>query len=420
MVGNTDGGHGRSDAEGDNWGEMRIVHILTRLLRAGSEENTLLTCAGQLAEGHQVVLMHGHEVASEHALGQAPGAELLEIPELTREVAPPRDLAAFRDIRRRLVELKPDVVHTHQSKAGIVGRFAAAAAGVPLIVHGVHILPFLGETGVKKAAYLGLERAAARVTDGFIHVSEGMKAACLGHGIGTRRRHYVVRSGFDLRRFAEARPPDDWREILGLRPRENKPPVIAMLAALEPRKRHLELLGRLQGLLQRFDRVLLVFAGEGHLREQIQDAIVASGLQQRVALLGFRDDPERIIAMADLCIHCSDKEGLPRSVLQYLAAGRPTVMFHLPGIEEVIADGDNGVVVAQEDWEGFNEALATLITDENAREAIALRASQIDLGRWDAASMAAETLAAYDDLSHRRANASDVREGGRRFAGPTI
>ena len=399
---------------------MRIVHILTRLLRAGSEENTLLTCAGQVAEGHEVVLMHGHEVAPDYSLSRAPGAELLEIPELTREVRLPRDVAAFRHMRHSLGQLKPDVVHTHQSKAGIIGRFAASAAGVPAIVHGVHILSFLGETGARKAAYLGLELAAARVTDAFIHVSEGMKAACLAHGIGTRRRNYVIRSGFDLRRFAEALPPDDWSEILRLRPGEEKPPVIAMLAALEPRKRHLELLRRLQGVLERFDRVRLVFAGEGHLREQIQRSIVASGLQQRVALLGFREDPERIIAMADICIHCSDKEGLPRSVLQYLAAGRPTIMFHLPGIEEVIADGTNGLIVAQGDWQKFNEALVTLITDEKARKAIAVRAGQSDLGRWDAASMAAQTLAAYDDLRNRRSSSTAVREGRRRFAGPTI
>jgi glycosyltransferase involved in cell wall biosynthesis len=173
-------------------------------------------------------------------------------------------------------------------------------------------------------------------------------------------------------------------------------------------------------VLERFDRVRLIFAGEGHLREQIQRSIVASGLQQRVALLGFREDPERIIAMADICIHCSEKEGLPRSVLQYLAAGRPTIMFHLPGIEEVIADGTNGLIVAQGDWQKFNEALVTLITDEKARKAIAVRAGQSDLGRWDAASMAAQTLAAYDDVRNRRSSSTAVREGRRRFAAPTI
>jgi glycosyltransferase involved in cell wall biosynthesis len=399
---------------------LRIVHIITRLLRAGSEENTLLTCAGQLAGGHDVVLMHGHEIAPEYLTDVTSGPRLVEVPALTREVRPRRDLAAFTDIRRRLLELKPDAVHTHQSKAGIVGRFAAAAAGVPVIVHGVHILPFLGEKGVRKAFYLGPELAAARVTDGFIHVSEGMRTACLAHGVGTQARHYVVRSGFDLRRFAEALPPDDWREILGLRPGETKPLVIAMLAALEPRKQHLDLLAGLRPLLERFDGVRLVFAGEGHLRAQIHDAIVAMGLQQRVVLLGFRDDPDRIVAMSDICIHCSEREGLPRSVLQYLAAGRPTVMFHLPGIEEVIAAGDNGVIVPQGDWAAFSEALSVLISDKRMRETIALRAGQSDVGRWDHATMAEQTLRAYSDLNQHRGQSFRLRRGGRRFAGTSF
>jgi glycosyltransferase involved in cell wall biosynthesis len=387
---------------------MRIVHILTRLLRAGSEENTLLTCAGQLRRGHEVILMHGHEVAPDYARRLAPGAALIEIPDLTREVRPLRDVAAFRQIRRQLAALRPDVVHTHQSKAGIVGRFAAAAAGVPVIAHGVHILPFLGETGVKKSMFLNAELAAARVTDGFIHVSEGMKAACLEHGIGTRRPHHVVRSGFSLRRFSEAVAPDDWRTILGVAPDGDKPVVIAMLAALEPRKRHLELLENIRGLLQRFERVQLVFAGEGHLHDSIKARIADYGLERRVALLGFRDDPERIIAMADICVHCSDREGFPRSVLQYLAAGRPVLMFDLPGLGEVVAAGTNARVVEPGDWPGFEAALASLITDEDARRALAGEACRTDLGRWEVESMADQTLAAYQDFRSTGRSVSPV------------
>lgn len=377
---------------------MRIVHILTRLLRAGSEENTLLTCAGQLRRGHEVILMHGPDVAPDYAHRIAPGADLIEVPDLVREVRPLRDLSAFRQTCRRLAALRPDVVHTHQSKAGIVGRLAAAATRVPVIAHGVHILPFLGETGVRKAAYLNAELAAARVTHGFIHVSEGMKAACLQHGIGTRRPHHVVRSGFSLRRFAEASAPTDWRETLRVPLEGEKPVVIAMLAALEPRKRHLELMEHIRGLLLRFERVQLVFAGEGHLYDALRARITEYGLDRRVALLGFRDDPERIIAMSDICIHCSDREGFPRSVLQYLAAGKPVLMFDLPGIREVVTPDVNALVVEQGDWQGFETALANLIVDEAARLSLAREARRTDLGRWEVESMADQTLAAYEDF----------------------
>lgn len=374
---------------------MRILHVLTRLLRAGSEENTLLTCAGQTREGHEVILAYGHEGAAEHAWRLAPGVGLIQIPSLTRELSPGRDLAAYRALRREMLALRPDVVHTHQSKAGILGRFAAASAGVPVVVHGVHILPFLGETGVKKAIYLRAELAAARVTHGFISVSEGMQAACLAHGMGRAVQHHVVRSGFDLRRFAEATPPDDWRALLRLAPDAPRPPVVVMLAALEPRKRHLELLDRLPPLVARFPGIRFVFAGEGHLADEIAARTAALGLGENVVLAGFREDPERIIALADVCLHCSDKEGLPRSVLQYLAAGRPTVMFHLPGIEDVIASGSNGIVAPEDAWPDLLAALAGLLDDPEARAALARAAGRTDLRLWDASTMAAQTLEIY-------------------------
>ncbi len=378
---------------------MRIVHILTRLLRAGSEENTLLTCAGQIEQGHEVFLLYGHDSAPEQHRHALPELRFITVPALTREVRPIRDASAFLQIRSVLKRLSPDVVHTHQSKAGIVGRFAAAAAGVPLVVHGVHILSFLGESGTKKAAYLAAERAAARMTDAFIHVSEGMKDACLEHGVGVDRPHYVVRSGFDLRRFAEAVPPDDWREILELDEGEDKPPVVLMLSALEPRKNHLSLLDNLQPALDRFPRAKIIFAGEGHMREQIAAKIAEMGLQKQVRLLGYREDPDRLIALSDVCVHCSDREGLPRSVLQFLAGGRPTVLFRLPGIDEIIRNGQSGVIVPHGDWAALVRALSELLADPAARAQLASGALGTDLGRWDSGLMASETLAVYREIA---------------------
>jgi glycosyltransferase involved in cell wall biosynthesis len=377
---------------------MRIVHILTRLLRAGSEENTLLTSAGQMARGHEVILLHGHDVMPEHAARLAPGAELIAAPSLTRELNPARDVAAFHEIRQILAATRPDVVHTHQSKAGIIGRLAAARAHVPTIVHGVHILPFLGVGRVEKAAYLWSERRVAKLTHGFIHVSEGMRRAAIDHGVGPGRPHYVVPSGFDLSRFATAEPPPDLTARLSADAGGTRPFVIAMLAAFEPRKRHLDLLRQGAGFLRQFPQVRLVFAGEGHLRPEVESEIAALGLEGQVVLLGFRNDPARIIAAADACIHCSEREGLPRSVLQYLSAGRPVVLFDLPGIEEIITDGVNGFVLPQGDWAGFFARLAMLVTSPERRAEVAAQARATSLARWDAPFMAERTLAIYEEL----------------------
>lgn len=377
---------------------MRIVHILTRLLRAGSEENTLLTSAGQMSRGHEVILLHGRDVMPENAARLAPGAELVSAPSLVRNLSPSRDLAAFNEIRRILIATRPDVVHVHQSKAGIIGRLAAASARVPLIVHGVHILPFLGVGQIEKTAYLWSERAAAKFTHGFIHVSEGMRRACLDHGVGAGKPHYVVPSGFDLGQFASAEPPPDLASFLRHQAGEQRPFVIAMLAALEPRKCHLDLLRQSAGFLRQFPQVRLIFAGEGHLRTEVESVIAALGLESQVKLLGFRDDPERIIATADVCIHSAEREGLPRSVLQYLAAGRPVVLFDLPGIDEIVSDGVNGFVVPQGDWIGFFDRLTSLVTSPERRAAMAANARKTRLERWDAEFMAERTLAIYQEL----------------------
>lgn len=377
---------------------MRIVHILTRLLRAGSEENTLLTAAGQIARGHEVILLHGRDVMPENAMQFAPGAELIAAPNLVRSLNPVRDVAAYREIRRILLATRPDVVHTHQSKAGIIGRLAANAARVPLIVHGVHILPFLGVGQAQKAAYLLAERGVARMTHGFIHVSEGMQRACLDHGVGTGQPHFVVPSGFDLTRFAAAEPSADLAALFRRRGDEQRPFVIAMLAALEPRKRHLEFLRNCAGFLKQFPQVRVVFAGEGHLRSEVEAVIAQLHLERQVSLLGFRDDPDRIIAAADVCIHCSEREGLPRTVIQYLAVGRPVVMFDLPGIEDLVAQGVNGFVVPQGDWTNLFDRLAALILSPERRAEIAANARATDLRRWDARYMADRTLAIYRDL----------------------
>lgn len=380
---------------------MKIVHILTRLLRAGSEENTLLTSAGQMSRGHDVVILHGRDVLPDNARQMAPGIELIEAPNLIREVKPERDLAAFREIRRILLALRPDVVHTHQSKAGIIGRIAARSAHVPLIVHGVHILPFLGVGQAKKTAFLWSERGAARVTDGFIHVSDGMHRACLDHRVGRGKPHFVVPSGFDLDRFARATPPPDRQEIVGEPDGTGRPFVIAMLAAFERRKQHLELLRNIAGFLKDTPQMRLVFAGEGPLKGEVERTVTELGLERQVTLVGFRNDPERIIAMADACIHCSDREGYPRAVLQYLASGKPVVMFDLPGIADVLHDGVNGYIVPQNSWSGMVDRLAELVRNPALRASISAEAAATDLAKWDASKMGERTMMAYRDLQSR-------------------
>src|SRR5689334_9112033 len=180
---------------------MRIAHVITRLIQGGADENTLLSCNGQAALGHEVHLIFGSETSPAMIGRLHPLVRPHQIADLGRAVAPFKDARATASLTSLLHRLKPQILHTHTSKAGVVGRVAASVAGTPGIVHGIHILPFLNVGRTERMAYLAAERLLASVTDAFVSVSRGMQELALAHGIGTARKHVVVPSGMDLDRF---------------------------------------------------------------------------------------------------------------------------------------------------------------------------------------------------------------------------
>ncbi|MCB2082070.1 MAG: glycosyltransferase, partial [Rickettsiales bacterium] len=272
---------------------MRIVHVITRFLNAGAEENTLLSCNGQVEAGHEVHLIYGPDHNPETC-------DLLDSrvvqhvsPDLVRPVHPAKDLRALNDLTRIFNVLRPDIVHTHTSKAGIVGRFAASRAKVPCIIHGVHILPFLNVSFVHKWVYLVLEKLAARVTDAFINVSEGMKQANLQYCVGKEAQHYVVPSGMDVAAFREAVAPADWRAFFGKAAEKitsEQPQFVIFVGAFEARKRHVPFLHVFREVVHSCPNAVLLLLGEGKEEPVIRETILSLGLERHVILAGFRRD----------------------------------------------------------------------------------------------------------------------------------
>lgn len=380
---------------------MRIFHVLTRLLQAGSEENTIATCLGQVEAGHDVHVVHGRDVNSAYRSRLPSTLHLHQVESLVHPIDLRSDLRAFLELRALFTRFRPEVVHTHQSKAGIVGRFAAASARVPIVVHGVHILPFLGVGKVERTAYVAAERAAAAFTHSFINVSQGMMLAGVAAGIGKRNQHSVVHSGFDVDRFRLAGLPSDWADILGVNHDGSKPPTVLMLAAFEPRKRHLEFISQVHRIVEKVPNVRILLGGDGPLRAEVAAAIEAHALQGTVRMLGHRPDPERLIALADVCVLTSMREGLPRVLVQYLAAGKPTVICELPGLEELL-DGHNAVVVGTDDLAGAASEITSLLLDHQRRDALAQAAAQTDVSSWSTRAMCDAIEAVYGSLINER------------------
>lgn len=361
-------------------GSLQIVHVITRFLRAGAEENTRLTCDGQVALGHRVWLLHGNQAMPEALARLDPRVRVIAVPGLVHPLAPGRDLMALWQLCRLLRRIDADVLHSHTSKAGILGRLAARMTGVPLVLHGVHILPFQNVGPVKKRLYLGLERLVSGYTHGYIAVSEALRSANLAAGLGRAGTNHVVASGMDLTRFRNPLPPPDLPPHQGL---------LVMVAAFEPRKRHLEFLPVFAGLVQRHPGLKLALLGEGPLRPAVEAGVARLGLQDQVIFTGFREDVAGWIAAADLCLLCSAHEGLPRVLVQYLAAGRPVVMTALPGAEVLLQPGVNGFILPKDAVSAMSEPVHRVLSDPELAARLQAGARAVDVSPWAAEAMVA-------------------------------
>lgn len=373
-----------------------IAHVLTRLLNGGAEENTLHTCRFQSEAGHRVILIHGRDYDPEVAARARAVCEVVEVPSLVHPLSWRLDFRAIGELRRLIKLVGADVVHTHQSKAGIVGRIAARLADVKLIVHGVHILPWVNVGRAKALVYLVAERLCARFTDAFVSVSPSVREACLEKRIGDPSRHFVAFSAMDVEKFKDALPPPDLYEMLGVDPGKDRPPVALMLAAFEPRKRQADVVRALPEAFRAVPDWRVVFAGEGPEHEATRDLVQELNLQEFVRFVGYRGDPERLIAMADVCFLTSEREGLPRVVVQYAAGGKAMVVSALPGLDDVLTDDGAAVITPADDVSAAVRQVARLLCEPERRDRMAWAAKTIAVDRWSPASMARSIDAAYE------------------------
>ena len=369
---------------------MHIIHVLTRLLRAGSEENTLATCRWQMAAGYRVTLIHGADADPWWNDHLPNGLNRIAVPEMVHTVRPMADLRALTQLRALYRELQPDVIHTHQSKAGILGRMAASSVPAARVVHGIHIVPFERVGRMRRAFYVNAERWAARNTDVFISVTRAGARAFAHAGITRPGQVRCVRSGMALAPFRQPDLPRDWRKLAG----PGRPRVALMLAAFEPRKRHVAFL-QSYAKVARGRNIRLLLAGKGPEEERIRTTIAALGLTNQVVLCGHRPDPGALLALADVSILTSIREGLPRVAVQSMAAGVPMVVQDLPAIGEVIQHGKNGLVLDPDDMDEMARTVTDLLETPARLRRLSAGARSTDVSAWSLEALGAQTTALY-------------------------
>ncbi|GAB4232868.1 MAG: glycosyltransferase family 4 protein [Deltaproteobacteria bacterium] len=377
---------------------MRICHIITRLIRGGADENTVYCCNGQAARGHDVHLIHGSE-RDERMLERLDGrVRRYEVESLRREVSVVRDVRALAEIGRLLKRERPEIVHTHTSKAGVLGRLAAAVCRVPVVIHGVHILPFVNVGPLERIAYKGIEKFMARFTDAFVSVGEEMRASCIAENIGAANRHHVVYSGMDMEKFRK-NATVDWREVLGEHEiRIENPVFLVLVSRLEERKGQREILRWMPDLIALFPNVVLLLAGEGGMRRELESIATRSGIGDHVVFTGFREDIENLLAISRIGLLTSKREGLPRVLVQYASMGLPAIATDIPGAREIVREGVTGFLVKPDRIEDMLPRLKLLLSDDGARRRMVEEIGKRDLSGWSIDGMNDRLQVLYERL----------------------
>ncbi len=324
--------------------KRHVVHVITRLDLGGAQQNTLYCVANHDRSRYTTGLVAGTGGELDADAGKVSDADISLVDWLRYPISPLRDLAAVFKMKRLLKERSADVVHTHSSKAGVIGRVAARLAGVPVIVHTVHGWSFNDtQSWPVRKFYIALEKWLAQRTDALVTVAAADRDKGLELGIGTPDQYHVIHSGIDIqsyRRPASARALI--RKELGF---ESDEVVVGTVACLKHQKAPLDFIEAAKQASSRDPRLRFFIAGDGPLRPAAEQVIAAAGLQDKVRLLGWRQDVPELLAAMDLFLLTSLFEGLPRAVLQAMAAGVPVIATAVNGTPEVVIDGETGRLI---------------------------------------------------------------------------
>lgn len=385
---------------------MRVTHIITRLIVGGAQENTVASVLGLMAKpGVTVDLISGPtnsgEGTLENAFANIPGT--LQIArQLEREVDPLTDLRALVELTRMLRERRPDIVHTHSSKAGILGRLAARRAGVPVVAHTIHGPSFGGFQGpVSNAVFKTAERVAARWTTHFVSVADAMTAQFLDAGIGRPEQFSTIRSGFPLEPFLEARNDPALRVELGLKADAF---VVGKIARLFERKGHDDLIEMASELVRQCPKIQFLLVGGGPWRERLEARVRSAGLGEQFVFTGLvpPGDVPRYVGVMDALVHLSCREGLARALPQALAAARPVVAYDYDGAREVCLDGRTGRLVPAGNRAEAVRAISELAADVELRRRLGEAGREFVRERFTAGRMVDELHALYAQLLRRQ------------------
>lgn len=386
--------------------KLRVCHSITMLELGGAQENTLYTirhCDPARFESFLVCGTGGllDEEARRWAAGIGDPARARFLNSLVRPILPWKDLKALADLVAAFRRIRPHIVHTHSSKAGILGRWAARIAGVPCLLHTFHGFGFHDEQPPPlRWALILAERAAARISQRLICVSRENMEKAIRLGIGRPERFAVIRSGIETEKYSPPAGAGEAKRREFRIPAEA--PVVGTLTNFKPQKDPVAFV-RVCGLVaQKFPAARFLVVGDGMLRKKCEQLAARMGVRDRMVFAGWRRDIPQVLAAMDVFCLTSRWEGLPRSLLQAMAAGRPVVATYVDGTREILHEGVNGYGAYPHEEKKIAERIGRLLADPARRARMGEEARRTVTEEFDIRKMVRDLEALYEECAREK------------------
>jgi len=387
-------------AKTESGSKIRVLHLITRLIKGGADENTILTIRGLKKEDYEVDLMIGGE-SDYNFIENLDDIKPILVNELRRNINPAKDFIAFYRIYNYIKKHDYTIIHTHTAKAGFLGRLAAKCAGTPVIIHTLHGITFHNFLNIiVKNIYIFLEKWVGKFTDKFITVGDDIKQKYIAKHIAEPDKYITIRSGFDLQQFIQTGTLSHTersfeRQRIGLKPTDI---VIGSVSRLEPRKGHIHLIEAASKIVTQNQRIKFLIVGEGSYRTYLEDEVRRRNLTNWIMFLGYRSDIARIMALFDIFVLTSLWEGLPRVLVQAAALGKPIVTFDVEGAREVVVHEKNGFIIPAKNESKLIERLLWLSQHIDRAHQMGLMGKNLINESWDYRIMVQQINNLYQEL----------------------
>ncbi len=393
--------------------KTKVVHIITRLDKGGSAETTLQTVSFLDQKKYEIFLAHGLSresnmsnmekelVERDVSRAEAKGVKVSALPSLVRRLSFKNDLLAFISIYRLIKRIKPQIVHTHTSKAGLLGRLAACLAGVPVIIHTPHGHVFHSYYGpFMTKIFVTVERFLSLMTDKIAALTDRERDEHLEQGVASIEKYVIIHSGVMLQQIMNMDiDVETGKEEFGIPQNSN---VIGVVGRLVPIKGHKYLVSAAKRIIEEFDNTVFVFVGDGYLESRLKRQAESLGVRKNIIFTGWRKDVIEVLDLFDILVLPSLNEGMGKVLIEGMALGKPIVASSVGGIIDLVKNGDNGILIPPRNSDALEESIIKLIRNKDMAHKLGQNGKAKVYPEYDTFVMVRQIEELYENMLARK------------------